>query len=107
MENQHRVITGYRDLSKTEIDLMNKIKAKGAEIDMLVAEVRSHLITQRSVAQDLLAAATEPGAVHDAADMEVARLDLAEPPRWAAIGRTHFQEGLMALTRSVAQPTSF
>lgn len=28
-------------------------------------------------------------------------------PRWVAIGRTHLQEGLMALTRSVARPTSF
>ena len=26
MENQHRKITGYRELSQTEIDLMNKIK---------------------------------------------------------------------------------
>lgn len=28
-------------------------------------------------------------------------------PRWAAIGVTHLQEGLMALTRSVARPTTF
>ena len=27
--------------------------------------------------------------------------------RWVSIGKTHFQEGLMALTRSVAQPTFF
>lgn len=107
MENQHRVITGYRELTQSEIDLMNKIKAKGAEIDTLVAEVRSHVGGQRCIAQDLLAAATEPGSIRDAADMEVARLDVAEPARWAAIGRTHFQEGLMALTRAVAQPTSF
>ena len=30
-----------------------------------------------------------------------------DPERWAAIARTHFQEGLMALTRAVAQPTFF
>lgn len=28
-------------------------------------------------------------------------------PRWAAIGKTHLQEGLMALVRSVAKPESF
>lgn len=27
--------------------------------------------------------------------------------RWVAIAATHFQEGLMALTRAVAKPTSF
>lgn len=27
--------------------------------------------------------------------------------RWVQIGATHFQQGLMALTRSVAQPTFF
>ena len=27
--------------------------------------------------------------------------------RWVSIGRTHLQEGLMALTRAVARPTFF
>lgn len=27
--------------------------------------------------------------------------------RWVSIGATHLQEGFMALTRSVAQPTTF
>jgi hypothetical protein len=27
--------------------------------------------------------------------------------RWISIARTHFQQGLMALTRAVAQPTNF
>lgn len=27
--------------------------------------------------------------------------------RWLAIGTTHIQEGIMALVRSVAQPTNF
>jgi len=28
-------------------------------------------------------------------------------PRWVSIGETHLQQGLMALTRSVAKPTFF
>ena len=32
MENQHRKIKGYRELSQFEIDLMNEIKSKGAEL---------------------------------------------------------------------------
>lgn len=34
-------ITGYRQLSKAEGDLMNKIKAKGVELGQLVAELRA------------------------------------------------------------------
>jgi len=41
MDNQHRQIKGYRELSQTEIDLMNKIKSKGAELGELVAELRA------------------------------------------------------------------
>lgn len=39
MDNQHRKIAGYRELSQAEIDLMNVIKAKGAELGELVAKM--------------------------------------------------------------------
>lgn len=41
MENQHRQIKGYRELSQEEIDLMNAIKEKGAELGELVAKLRA------------------------------------------------------------------
>ena len=74
MENQHRKISGYRELSQAEIDLMNKIKAKGVELGELIAELRSA----------------------DGLDQ-----------RWISIGATDLQTGLMAITRGVAQPTTF
>lgn len=74
MENQHQKIKGYRDLSQAEIDLMNEIKSKGAELGELVAKLRAT----------------------DGLDQ-----------RWVSIGATDLQTGLMALTRGVAQPTSF
>jgi hypothetical protein len=74
MENQHRHIKGYRELTPDEIALMNEIKAKGAELGLLVERLK-----------------TTPG------------LD----QRWISIGATDLQTGLMALTRGVAQPTSF
>lgn len=74
MENQHRQIKGYRELSQGELGLMNEIKSKGAELGELVAKLRAC-----------------PG------------LD----QRWVSIGATDLQTGLMALTRGVAQPTSF
>jgi hypothetical protein len=36
MENQHRMIKGYRELSATEIARMNEIKALGAKLGELV-----------------------------------------------------------------------
>ena len=74
MENQHRQIKGYRELTQVEIDLMNEIKTKGAELGELVNKLR----TSEGLDQ-----------------------------RWVSIGATDFQTGLMALTRSVAQPTFF
>ncbi len=36
MENQHTKITGYRDLTQAEIDLMNDAKAKAIDIGKLI-----------------------------------------------------------------------
>jgi hypothetical protein len=41
MENQHRQIKGYRELSAEEIALMNEIKTKGAELGELVDKLRA------------------------------------------------------------------
>ena len=40
MDNQHRQIKGYRELDQAEIDLMNEIKQKGAELGELVAKLK-------------------------------------------------------------------
>jgi hypothetical protein len=39
MENQHRKITGYRELNQAEIDLMNEIKAFGVQVGELILRV--------------------------------------------------------------------
>lgn len=84
-------ITGYRNLTVDEIGLMNKIKARGTDIEALLILVREHLAQQRACADDI----------------DIARLKACEPERWAAMARTDFQTALMKLTRAVAQPTSF
>ena len=73
MENQHRKITGYRELTQDEIDGMNSIKEHGKELGKLIDSLRNSDADQR----------------------------------WVSIGATHLQEGLMALTRSVAKPEFF
>lgn len=88
MENQHRKITGYRELTQAEIDLMNEIKAKGMELQALIEKVNT----------------TNANPVDDAMKEQVLA---SEAYRWSAVARTHFQEGCMALTRAVAKPSFF
>lgn len=97
MENQHRKITGYRELNQTEIDLMNKIKALGPQIEDVLEEVRLHVINQKHHAME-----SDP---QDVATLD--RLVDATPERFLALAKTDFQTALMYATRAVAQPTFF
>lgn len=81
MENQHQKIKGYRDLSQTEIDLMNEGKALAEQVGAFVAKL------------DVAGFAKTSDHVPDS--------------RWLAIGRTQLQQGFMAVIRSIAKPTTF
>lgn len=87
MENQHRKITGYRELSQDEIDLMNEVKAKGLELDELLKKIAD--------TNQALHESGEPGPF------------TSEAFRWVSIAKTHLQQGLMAATRAVAKPEFF
>ncbi len=93
MENQHRKISGYRELSQAEIDLMNEVKALGPTIEAVVLKVQAHVLKQRGET-------VIPSPEFD-------RLEAATPERFAALAKTDFQTALMCLTRAVAQPTFF
>lgn len=99
MDNQHRAIKGYRDLSQVEIDLMNEIKAEGERLQALVEKVKTHLVHQDGFAKHKASHENDP------ADLE--RLQAAEPEKWADWSKGTFQTGLMQLVRAVAQPTTF
>jgi len=85
MDNQNRKIFGYRELTQAEIDLINEIKTSGRAMEELVKHVDTFLFSL----------SVENGAPD------------GDARRWLAISKTHFQEGLMALTRAVARPTYF
>ena len=95
MENQHQKIKGYRDLTQPEIDLLNEIKSVGENLQVLAEKIANHVSQQYQTAFDN----------SDAAEDQ--RLTKAQPDRWLGIGVVQIQQGLMALTRSVGQPTSF
>jgi hypothetical protein len=42
MDNQHKKIKGYRDLSQAEINAMNAVKAKAEEVGFLIEELQSN-----------------------------------------------------------------
>ena len=99
MEKQNQKLTGYRTLTQAETDLINEIKAKGVELGALVEKFFDH--TRQQIDK-----ANAHGA--DTGDFtEFQRLTDAEPHHWVATGATNLQQGLMALTRAVAQPTTF
>ena len=91
MENQHRKISGYRELSQTEIDLMNQIKSIGEVLEGTIARVREHIELQYTTVDEV----------------ERARLVNADPMKWVIKATDDLQVGLMELTRAVAQPTKF
>jgi hypothetical protein len=85
-ENQHKLISGNRDLTQTDIDLMNKIKAAAERVDAFVEKLDKLTLSQRAA--------------------EAAPFPAYDGP-WVSIGRTHLKQGFMALTRAVAKPTTF
>lgn len=105
MDNQHRKISGYRELSQAEIDLMNRIKAAGQQLLALQAELSAKLAAdaaEKSRASGVSQA--RAGGEPSAEMVEWRRFAAAEPQRWASIGKTEIQQGVMALVRAVAQP---
>lgn len=88
-------ITGYRQLSAHETDLMNRVKAMGENLEQMMDAIRqAHLIGRGK----------HPSFPCDVSAEEIARLDDAEPERWLAMGRTDIQVGIMKICRAIAQP---
>ena len=96
MENQHKKIKGYRDLSQEEIELMNEIKTKGQELQSLITEVDQLRKVQ-------LMQCVDPNS--DVCDLRPDQVH--ESMRCLNIAKKDLQTGTMWLTRSVALPDSF
>lgn len=88
MDNQHRHIKGYRDLSQDEINAMNTIKSLGSGVGEMCLSLRGQIqdMPTETVGQ---------------------RADRAEALRWLDAGELQLQQGFMAVTRSIARPTTF
>lgn len=83
MENQHKIIKGYRDLNQSEIDLMNEVKFLAKDVGELIERFKFMHTPMNN---------------DDEASVD---------PRWLAIAQTDLQKGFMSLVRSIAKPTTF
>lgn len=79
MKDQHKQISGYRELTKAEIDTINEGKA-------LAQQVYEHC-------DRLKTAAAIPGG-------------FSPDPRHIAIAMTHLETGFMFLSKAIAKPTT-
>lgn len=122
MDNKHKMIKGYRDLSQEEIDLMNKIKTHAKVLGELVKEVQAHLsktctyVTKETCIEDRgfatigegpTAWTMRQGSWSYGPDENTARWQSAQPYKWLDRAKDDLQDGFMKLTRAVAQPTTF
>lgn len=90
---QQPKITGYRQLSEAEVELMNEGKALAEVCGAYIAKLRLHGDIAR------------PGASLKDSDEVPSPLYLDQ--RWISIGATDLQRGFMAVIRGIAQPTTF
>ena len=104
MDNQHRKIAGYRELTQDDIDLMNRVKAVGAELLALQAALAGRLSTGPGGCRPPQRRRSWHLSMSRARVCRASSLLAAEPLRWAAIAKTDIQTGVMALVRAIAQP---
>lgn len=80
MDNQHKLIKGYRDLTQDEIDLMNEGKALAEKVGEYITKLEATNAQTGGHCIDL---------------------------HWLNTGRTDLQKGFMSVIRSVARPETF
>ena len=83
MENQHRKLKGYRELSQAEIDSMNQIKELAAKTGELIQSFDGPV----------------PGVDGEGA--------FFPDPEWLKEAKKTLQTGFMQLTRAIAKPDFF
>ncbi|WP_321953129.1 Acb2/Tad1 domain-containing protein [Paraburkholderia bannensis] len=105
MDNQHKKIKGYRDLSQQEIDLMNEIKAKGEELRALVAKI-AEVAVPKLEADPAPVGEREQDALTEGKPWSV-ETEGDDPLFWLRYADSSFRCGVMYAVRAVAKPTSY
>jgi len=98
MDNQHRLIKTYSELSAEEIEAMNACKVLEAHVLEMQAKVLSKAYEDLHSAQDTLSNSGPAEEVY--ASIRSAR----DSVRSASIAKTDIQTGFMWLIRAIAHP---
>lgn len=98
MDNQHRKIKGYRELSQEEIDLINRIKEQGEVFGGLLSELATIRNKDRAETHTAVKREESPRLTHEQLGDSCTAVGLAED---------HLKTGVMWLVRAVALPESF
>lgn len=98
MENQHKKIKGYRDLSQEEINLMNRIKEQGEVFGDLLSELAVLREQHRTETHTAESRGEAPKLTHE---------QLGESCTAHGLAEGHLKTGVMWLVRAVALPASF
>ncbi len=104
MDNQHRQIKGYRELSQEEIDLMNQIKAKGEELRELVQKIEA-IATPPLQAIEAAPDGTSTELI--AGQIQPICEEGDNPAFWLRYADSSFRCGIMYAVRAVAKPNSY
>ncbi len=86
-------VTGYRQLTEAEVELMNEAKALAELCGILIEKLRGMPATGTF---GPMRVEVGPGKIDPSLDQ-----------RWISIGATQLQQGFMAVIRGIAQPTTF
>lgn len=85
-------VTGYRQLTKAEVDLMNEGKALAEQVGAWISKLQNHPPLS--------------GVDPDRWQSRWTGMPLVDQ-RWVAIGATGLQQGFMAAIRGIAKPETF
>jgi len=88
MDNQHRLIKGYRGLTQEEINLVNKVKELASQVEIVVDEIEK--MTDDAYFND------------DEGDHAI-----ASACNWVQSGKKDLQLGFMQLIRAITKPDGF
>lgn len=94
MDNQHQKITGYRELTQSEFNLMNEAKAHAEK----TADILNRLAVKREFQRASSINKDAPG---------LSLVQIEESQRCLEVAKTTLQTGQMWLVRAIALPNSF
>lgn len=119
-DEEIRKVVGYRGLNRAERDFLDRVRAKGQEIEALIAEMQASAqdaaalndgpgvgiaIDPAAPLKDISASLLSLGTV--AADIPLDDAPAALNQRWVSLAQNQLRTGMLSLERAITNPTKF